>query len=152
LVSRAGFRDFFRRHVLCRWRLVPSGPLHRYAGRSRTGSRDEGRLAGPNCTICDVLNATISWCPRWKILEKGRAGRSGTNSTELYSLPLPTTRPMMALCSEAVRAPGLSESARLGDRWCIVKSDGRNRACRRRASIPKPAGPGFANKIAPNET
>ena len=115
---RAGFRRAARRHVLCRWRPRPDRPLYRHARRGRARLRHEQRLAGPDCTMFDVLNATDFVVPALEILDT-RIERvdPGPRRREKSSTPSPTTRRMPASCSADVRSarwtPTCAGSARL---------------------------------------
>src|SRR3954447_18356107 len=58
------------------------------------------RLAGPDCTLFDVLNATDFVCRRWRFWTRASsASIPGPRRRGRFSTPSPLTRPMPASCS-----------------------------------------------------
>ncbi len=110
------------------------------------------RLAGPGCTLFDVLNATDFVVPALEILDTRSSGSTARpDRRERSSIPSPTTRPTPALCSAA--APCARIDADL--RWigALCYRNGQLEETGLAAGVlnhPATAVAWLANKIAPN--
>jgi 2-oxo-hept-3-ene-1,7-dioate hydratase len=109
------------------------------------------RLAGPGCTMFDVLNATDFVVPALEILDT-RIERvdTATKSTRKIFEPSPTTRPMPASCSAAARygraTPTCAGSARCAIATASWRRPGLPPAC---SITPLPPWPGSRTRSRP---
>jgi len=92
------------------------------------------RLAGPNCTMFDVLNATDFVVPALEILDtRSSASIPRPNRRERSSIPSPTMPPTPASCSAAARSapwmPTCAGSARSAIATANSKKPGWRPAC-----------------------
>jgi hypothetical protein len=111
----------------------------------------KARLAGPGCTLFDVLNATDFVVPALEILDtRIEPVDPATNRRERSSIPSPTMRPTPASCSAAARYGRwmliCAGSARCAIAMANWKRPGWPPGC---STIPRPPWPGSPTRSRP---